>query len=56
MSAGKKKKARPPKVRHVWKIRPETRVKPSEKIYRRSKEKIKKPSGFDKIGWFGEII
>ena len=53
MSSKKKKPARP-KVRHTWEIRPATRVKPSGKIYRRSKEKKKKEGWVAKIDWFGE--
>ncbi len=50
----KRKKKSLPKPRHVWKINPKTRVKPSKKNYRRSKEKRKKKSWIDDIYWFGE--
>lgn len=50
----KKKKPTLPKPRHVWEIKPTTRVKPSEKIYRRSEEKKKKPSWMDALDWFGD--
>lgn len=54
MSPKKKKTPSPPKARHTWKIRPETRVKPSGKIYRRPAQK-KKASGWAAwIDWFGE--
>jgi len=41
---GKKKKKKPkrPKPRHVWGLNPKTRVKTSEKIYKRAREKQKK--------------
>lgn len=55
MSPKKKGKPSPPQVRHTWKIRPETRVKLSEKIYRRQKEKKKAKSWVDDINWFGEL-
>ena len=48
------KKLSPPKPRHVWGIHPKTRVKPSEKTYRRPREKKKAQSWIDKIDWFGE--
>lgn len=35
----KKKKPKLPKPRGVWKINPKTRVKPSVKLYKRSKIK-----------------
>jgi hypothetical protein len=54
MTARKKKDPTPPKVRHTWKIRPQTRVKPSTKVYRRSSEKWKKPIWVDPIDWFGD--
>ena len=50
----RKPKKTKPKPRGVWKINPKTRVKESAKIYRRSKEKKKKKSWVDEIGWFGE--
>lgn len=50
----KKKKPSLPKPRHVWEIKPGTRVKPSEKIYRRSDEKKKKPAWIDSLDWFGD--
>ena len=50
----KKKKPLPPKVRHTWKISPKTRVKPSNKIYRRANDKKKKRSWVDDVSWFGE--
>jgi len=49
----RKRKPSVPKVRHTWKIKPQTRVKPSEKIYRRTKRK--KKSWVDDVGWFGEL-
>ena len=50
-----KKKKRPslPKARHVWEINPKTRVKPSEKSYKRSPGK-KKKDWVDQLDWFGE--
>ncbi len=56
MSRGKKKKSNVPKPRHVWQIKPETRVKPSEKIYRRPKQKRKKPRWVDDVDWYGEEL
>ena len=52
----KKKKAPLPKARHVWEINPKERVKPSEKVYKRSKEKQKgkKKTWVDDVSWFGE--
>jgi len=54
--AKKKKKKKPslPKPRGVWEINPKTRVKPSGKVYQRSKEKKKKETWIDQISWFGE--
>ena len=52
MSA-KKKSAPLPKVRHTWKIRPVTRVKPSAKVYSRTDAK-KKPSWVNDVDWFGD--
>ena len=49
-----KKKPKLPKPRGVWEINPKTRVKPSEKIYKRSEEKKKKKTWVDKISWFGD--
>ena len=49
----KKKKAPLPKPRHGWAINPKTRVKPSEKTYKRSEEKKKEKSWTDEISWFG---
>ncbi len=49
------KKPSLPKVRHTWKIKPQTRVKPSEKIYTRPKEKKKLKSWVDDVSWFGEL-
>ncbi len=53
MTAKKKKKPEIPKPRGVWQINPKTRVTPSAKIYKRSKEKPKKKSWVDDIHWFG---
>ena len=47
----KKKKPVPPKIRRTWPINPKTRVKPSEKLYDRAKEKKKAKS--KPINWFG---
>lgn len=55
MTRRKKKKSSLPKARHTWKIKPQTRVKPSEKIYRRSKDKKKTRSWVDNVNWFGEL-
>jgi len=49
----KKKKPSPPKLRHVWEINPKTRVKASDKAYKRSEEKKKKKTWVDEIDWFG---
>ncbi len=49
----KKRKAPRPQVRHTWKINPKTRVKPSKKIYRRSRRKGP-PTWVDQVDWFGE--
>jgi len=49
----RKKKPALPKIRHTWQIQPTTRVKPSEKIYRRPQQK--KKNWTDDIGWFGEL-
>ena len=54
MTAKKKKRSTLPKPRHTWKIKPQTRVKPSGKIYRRPDEKKKRPSWVNKVDWFGE--
>ena len=54
MSPAKKKKSSLPKIRRTWEIKPETRVKPSEKIYRRSGQKKKTPGWADLVDWFGE--
>lgn len=44
----KKKKKRPlPKPRHVWKINPKERVKPSETVYKRAREKKRKLDEMD---------
>lgn len=53
MSSKKRKMSSLPKVRHTWKIRPETRIKPSGKIYRREKGK-KKPLWVNLVDWFGD--
>ncbi|MBI4115334.1 MAG: hypothetical protein HY447_02030 [Candidatus Omnitrophica bacterium] len=50
----KKKKPALPKVRHTWKIKPETRVKPSGKIYHRSGEKKKLPTWVNDVDWYGD--
>ena len=50
----KKKKKALPKPRHVWGINPKTRVKPSDKSYKRSEEKKKKKSWLDDLYWFGD--
>ena len=50
----KKKKAPLPKPRHVWRINPKTRVKPSAKSYKRSDEKKKEKSWLDELSWFGD--
>lgn len=47
------KKPKLPQVRHTWKIKPQSRIKTSAKIYRRTKGK--KKSWVDDIGWFGEL-
>ena len=54
MTEKRKKRKAPssPKPRHVWKIRPETRVKPSQKIYRRGKTK---KSWVEDVNWFGDL-
>ena len=49
----RKKKPSLPKVRRVWEIRPETRVKPSGKVYNRPKAK-KPPSWVNDVDWFGD--
>ena len=49
----KKKSLSIPKPRHTWKIKPHTRVKPSEKIYHRPAEK-KRPGWVDPVDWFGD--
>lgn len=49
----RKKKPKIPKVRHTWKIKPASRVKPSEKIY--SRQKQKKKTWVDDVRWFGEF-
>jgi hypothetical protein len=54
MTAKRKKKPSPPKVRRTWRIRPATRVKPSAKIYRRPAERKKTPSWVDEVSWFGD--
>lgn len=51
----RRKKPALPKVRHTWKIKPQTRVKPSEKIYKRSAQKKKAKSWVDDVRWFGEL-
>jgi hypothetical protein len=51
--AERKKKPALPKARRVWEISPETRVKPSEKIYRRGKTK---KSWVEDIDWFGGVF
>ena len=48
----KKKKPSLPKPRHVWKINPKTRVKASDKSYKRSGEKKKEKSWLDELEWF----
>ena len=50
----KKGPAPVPKPRHVWKIKPHTQVKPSEKIYHRPAEKKKQPSWVNALDWFGD--
>lgn len=47
-----KKKASWPKVRHRWSLNPKTRVKPSGKIYKRSRVP-KKPTWVSQVDWFG---
>lgn len=49
----RKKKPVLPKPRRVWKIQPATRVKPSGKIYNRTKSK-KRPGWVGKVDWFGD--
>lgn len=49
-----KKKSSLPKPRHVWNIKPQTRIKPSGKIYHRPSEKKKRPSWIDSVDWYGE--
>lgn len=56
MTQGKKKKPSPPKPRHVWKIKPQTRVKPSEKVYHRPSEKKKRPTWIDSVDWYGDRL
>jgi len=51
----RKKKPSLPKPRHTWKIKPQTRVTPSEKIYHRPSEKTKKRTWVDDVDWFGEL-
>lgn len=48
----KRKSKKPPKPRHTWEINPKTRVKKSAKQYKRSRDKKKKQSWLDDIGWF----
>ncbi len=50
-----KKKSGMPKPRNVWEINPKTRVKPSEKVYKRQAEKKKAKSWIENICWFGEV-
>jgi len=54
MSGKKKKRPSLPKVRHTWKIRPATRVKPSAKSYHRPSQRKKIPTWVDRVTWFGE--
>ena len=54
MTRKKKRPSPVPKPRHTWKINPETRVKPSEKIYHRPDEKKKQPTWLNELDWFGD--
>ena len=54
MPKKKKKPAEMPKPRHGWAINPKTRVKPSEKVYKRSESKKKARTWIDDVHWFGE--
>lgn len=52
----RKKKTGPPlpQPRHVWKINPRTRIKPSAKIYDRPKKKKQKETWIDHVDWYGD--
>mgnify|MGYP001564342851 CR=1 FL=1 len=48
----RKKKPSAPKPRHVWRINPKTRVKKSEKSYKRGREKKREKSWLDELDLF----
>ena len=54
MSPARKKKPALPKPRHTWAIKPQTRVKPSGKTYKRTEQKKKRPLLSELFDWFGE--
>lgn len=56
MTQRKKKRPSLPKPRHVWKIKPQTRVQPSGKVYHRPSEKKKQPGWIDSVDWYGEKL